>query len=222
MTLIDPLHDLLHIGRLASTVHIVRGDFLRRNEAIVGRYLQAVARSLRLVKSASKTAKEAFYAFLARQSRGAELAPRIADRAWKDVLPAFSDTLETSREQYENAQKFFKIPPAVTYELFARACGGQLTPPAFSGTWAFASGTFAARAATPFARNFAGSRHAARPNGSSARGCVRRGRGKAHRRQGHHCQCAVADDPVRSQLLAQRLRSHGIARAVRPRVTLCP
>lgn len=117
-TLVDPLKDLPEIGRLTSTVHIVRDDYLRQNAAVVKKYLQAVERSRGVIKTDPEAAEKAFYAFLARESRGAELPSDVADLAWRNTLPAFSDTLATSREQYANAQKFFRIPAAVTYEQF--------------------------------------------------------------------------------------------------------
>lgn len=116
--LIDPTRDLPELGKLTSNVHIVRADYLSSHPAVVRRYLQAVERAFRLTRSDPEQAKKAFYDYERQESQGNALDPAVADLAWKDILFSFGDTLVTSREQYANAQKFFKIPASVTYEKF--------------------------------------------------------------------------------------------------------
>jgi NitT/TauT family transport system substrate-binding protein len=116
--LVDPSRDLPEVGKIAFNVHVVRADFLTNNRPALNRYVRAVERARRLIKSDPEAAEKAFYDYQRRESQGNALDPKIADLAWKDALAIFPDTLATSREQYANAQKFFKIPATVTYEQF--------------------------------------------------------------------------------------------------------
>jgi NitT/TauT family transport system substrate-binding protein len=116
--LIDPPRDLPQLGKISSTVEIVRGDYLKSNLPVLKRYLGALERGRSLIKSDPDRAKTAYYDYARNESKGGELDPRVADLAWRNALPFFSDTLVTSAEQYENAARFFKIPAAVTYGLF--------------------------------------------------------------------------------------------------------
>jgi NitT/TauT family transport system substrate-binding protein len=116
--LVDPTKDLPELGKLASNIHIVRADYLAAHQSVIHRYLQAVNRAFELARTDPEAAKKAFYDSQREESQGNALAPEIADRAWKDIRLTFGDTLATSREQYANAQKFFKIPASVSYEKF--------------------------------------------------------------------------------------------------------
>jgi ABC-type nitrate/sulfonate/bicarbonate transport system substrate-binding protein len=116
--LVDPSRDLPEVGKLAFNVHVVRADFLSNSRPVLDRYVQAVEHARRLIKSDPEAAEKAFYDYERRESQGNALDPKIADLAWKDALAIIPDTLATSREQYANAQKFFKIPASVTYEQF--------------------------------------------------------------------------------------------------------
>jgi len=116
--LVDPTRDLPELGQLSSNVHIVRADYLSSHRTVVRRYLQAVDRALRLARSDPDGAKRAFYDYERHESQGNELDPVIADLAWKDIVLSFGDALATSPDQYANAQKFFKIPPSVSYQQF--------------------------------------------------------------------------------------------------------
>jgi ABC-type nitrate/sulfonate/bicarbonate transport system substrate-binding protein len=116
--LVDPTRDLPEIGKIVSDVQIVRADFLIKNRSVIRNYLQAVDRARRLSKSDSATAKKAYYDYQRQESQGNGLDPKIADSAWKDLLLNVPESLATSREQYANAQRFFKIPASVTYEQF--------------------------------------------------------------------------------------------------------
>ena len=116
--LVDPVRDLPGLGKISSTVEIVRADYLERNRPALQRYFTALERARRLIKTNPDLAKTTYYAFARNDSKGGELDPKVADLAWRNVLPFFSDTLVTSAEQYENARKFFKIPETVSYGLF--------------------------------------------------------------------------------------------------------
>lgn len=116
--LVDPTRDLPELGKLTSNVHVVRADYLSSHPTVVRRYLQAIYQAFRLTHSDPERAKKAFYDYEQQESQGNALDPVIADLAWKDILQGFGDTLTTSREQYANAQKFFKIPASVTYDEF--------------------------------------------------------------------------------------------------------
>lgn len=116
--LVDPTKDLQGVGKLASNIHVVRADYLTSHQGLVRRYLQAVNRAFQLAHTDPETAKKAFYDSQRDESQGNALDPKIADLAWKDITLSFGDSLATSREQYANAQKFFKIPTSVSYEQF--------------------------------------------------------------------------------------------------------
>lgn len=115
--LVDPTRHLPDVGKLSSNVHIVRADYLKNNAGVVKRYLQAVERARLAIRRDPEAAKRAFYDYQRDESHS-ELDSKVADLAWQDLLPSFADTLVTSREQYLNAQRFFKIPARVTYEQF--------------------------------------------------------------------------------------------------------
>lgn len=116
--LVDPTRDLPALGKLASNVNIVRADYLAGHADVVRRYLQAIERAVRLTRSDPKAAEKSFYDYERQESQGNALEGAIADPAWKDILLSLGDSLATSREQYANAQKFFKISPGLTYEKF--------------------------------------------------------------------------------------------------------
>jgi NitT/TauT family transport system substrate-binding protein len=116
--LVDPARDLPQLGKIASTVEVVRGDYLRQNPGLLKRYLGAVERGHRLIRSEADRAKAAYFEYLRGASKSNTLAEGVFDASWQAMLPSFSDTLATSAEQYANARRFFNIPVAVTYELF--------------------------------------------------------------------------------------------------------
>jgi NitT/TauT family transport system substrate-binding protein len=116
--LIDPARDIPGIGKIVSTVEIVRDDYLKQNAAVVRRYLQALEHGRRLIKTDPEAARRAYEAYSRSDSKGGALDPKIAQLAWQNVLPFFADSLVTSRAQYDNARTFFKIPASVTYERF--------------------------------------------------------------------------------------------------------
>jgi NitT/TauT family transport system substrate-binding protein len=116
--LVDPTRDVPAIRDLASTVHLVRADYLRSHIPLLKTYLRAVDKARRLVRTDPNKAKAAYYDYLRGEASGGELDPKIKDLAWTTVVSASAPTPVISAGQYERAQKFFKIPGSVTYEKF--------------------------------------------------------------------------------------------------------
>ncbi|MDB5643329.1 MAG: transporter substrate-binding protein [Hyphomicrobiales bacterium] len=116
--LVDPARDVPEIRDIASTVQVARADYLKTNEATVKSYLGAIDKARQVLRSDPQRAKTAYYAFLAREANGVELDEKIRDAAWATVVAASAPTSVLSPGQYERAQSFFKIGPAVTYEKF--------------------------------------------------------------------------------------------------------
>ncbi len=116
--LVDPMKDVPEIHDLASTVHLVRADYLRGHAPSLKRYLLAVDKARLLVKERPERAKAAYYAYIRGEANGADIDPRVKDLSWANVVAASADGPVLSRGQYERAQAFFKIPASVTYETF--------------------------------------------------------------------------------------------------------
>jgi ABC-type nitrate/sulfonate/bicarbonate transport system substrate-binding protein len=115
--LVDPNLDLADIKDVASTIHVVRADFLEKNRDVLQRYVDAVERGRKFIKSNPEEAKRAYYTYVQAEAQGsAEPDSKVADLAWKNVQANFGDSLVLTRQQYANAQSFFKIPDSVTYE----------------------------------------------------------------------------------------------------------
>jgi ABC-type nitrate/sulfonate/bicarbonate transport system substrate-binding protein len=102
---------------VASTIHIVRQDFLEKNRDVLQRYVDAVDRGRKFIKSNPEEARVAYYTYVKAEAQGsADPDSKVADLAWKNVQANFGDSLFLTRQQYANAQSFFKIPDSVTYE----------------------------------------------------------------------------------------------------------
>ncbi|MDB5533554.1 MAG: transporter substrate-binding protein [Hyphomicrobiales bacterium] len=116
--LVDPGKDVPEIRDVASTVHLVRADYLRSHGSLLRTYLQTVDKARQFVRAEPEKAKKAYYDYLRGEARGAELDPKIKDLAWANVTAASADSLVLSAGQYQRAQAFFKIPDSVTYAKF--------------------------------------------------------------------------------------------------------
>jgi ABC-type nitrate/sulfonate/bicarbonate transport system substrate-binding protein len=116
--LLNPLTDLPDTGRIASTAELVRADYLAKNRALLLRYETAVQRGRKLIATDPNAAAKAYYAFIANDARGALMNAAIQDMSWKDLLASFATDPVLDAAQYANAQKFFKISPAVTFAAY--------------------------------------------------------------------------------------------------------
>jgi ABC-type nitrate/sulfonate/bicarbonate transport system substrate-binding protein len=116
--LVDPVKDVPEIRDIASTVQVVRADYLRQNETVVKAYLGAIEKARQVLRSDPQRAKAAFYVSLAREANGAELDPAIRDAAWESVVAASAPSSVLSPGQYERAQRFFRIGESVSYDRF--------------------------------------------------------------------------------------------------------
>jgi putative hydroxymethylpyrimidine transport system substrate-binding protein len=116
--LLNPLTDMPETGPIASTVDVVRADYLAQNRAVLLRYETAVQRGRKLITTDSAAAAKAYYAYIANDARGALMKPAIQDMTWNDLKSSFATTPVLDRAQYANSQKFFKIAPGVTFETY--------------------------------------------------------------------------------------------------------
>jgi ABC-type nitrate/sulfonate/bicarbonate transport system substrate-binding protein len=116
--LVNPLKDLPSIGRIASSVEVVRADFLEKNSAVLLRYEAAVQRGRKLIQTNPTAARDAYYAYISSDARSSLLNPQIEARAWDDMLPTFAATPVLEPTQYASAQTFFHIPESLTFEIF--------------------------------------------------------------------------------------------------------
>jgi ABC-type nitrate/sulfonate/bicarbonate transport system substrate-binding protein len=116
--LVDPTKDVPEIRDLASTVHVVRADYLSGHTTVLKAYLEAADKARQLVKTNPDKAKSAYYDYLRTEASGAELDAKIKDLAWIDVISASAPSPVLSAGEYERAQSFFKIPASVTYAKF--------------------------------------------------------------------------------------------------------
>jgi NitT/TauT family transport system substrate-binding protein len=117
--LVDPAKDLADVQDVASTVHVVRTDFLEKNRDVLQRYIGAVNRGRLFIKSNPDEAKTAYYTYVKAAAEGAaDPDSKVATLSWNNVRSSFADSLAVTKQQYANAQRFFKIPATVTFEKF--------------------------------------------------------------------------------------------------------
>ena len=116
--LVDPVKDIPEIRDIASTVQLVRTDYLKSHTAVVKAYLGAIEKARQVLRSDPDKAKTAYYAYLKREANGIELDPKIRDLAWTTVTAATAPSGVLTPGQYQRAQQFFKIPASITYDAF--------------------------------------------------------------------------------------------------------
>ncbi len=116
--LVDPVKDVPEISDIASTVQLVRADYLATHATILHRYLVALDKARQLVRTEPEKAKAAYYDYMRVEANGVELAPVVKDLAWASVVSATAPSPILSVGEYERAQQFFKIPGTVSYEKF--------------------------------------------------------------------------------------------------------
>lgn len=116
--LLNPFKDLPESGHIASTIEVVRGDFLAKNRGLLIRYETAVQRARKLIADNSQAAADAYYAYIANDSRGVLLKPAIKKMTWGDILPSFAVNPVLDAQQYANSQKFFRLSSKVTFQAF--------------------------------------------------------------------------------------------------------
>lgn len=111
--LINPKVDLPGLNRLDYMVQVVREDYLKQNPGIVERYLRGIKRSEDLIRFRPDDAKQAFFAYELNETHGAQIDPKIADEAWKNMLQYFPSTLRLEPDSVAGARKFFGMSSAV-------------------------------------------------------------------------------------------------------------
>lgn len=116
--LVNPARDVPEIRDIASTVHLVRADYLQKNAPVLKTYLGAVEKARQILKSDPERAKAAYYGYLKRESNDVEFDEKVRDLAWKSVVASSAPTSVISAGQYDRARRFFKIADNVTYDKF--------------------------------------------------------------------------------------------------------
>ena len=116
--LVDPVKDIPEIRDIASTVQLVRADYLKTHAGVIKAYLGAIDKARQVLRSDPDRAKIAYYASLKREANGVELDSKVRDLAWVTVVAATAPSGVLTPGQYQRAQQFFKIPASVTYDAF--------------------------------------------------------------------------------------------------------
>jgi NitT/TauT family transport system substrate-binding protein len=114
--LISTAKDIASLGKIEYMVQAVRADYLAAHPDIVARYLAAIGKAERTIKSNPDQAKAAFYGYLSEDAKGAKLDDALADQAWKNLLPYLPDSVALWPQGIAGSREFFRISEKVSDE----------------------------------------------------------------------------------------------------------